>query len=173
MSQPQNVTRAGALRQERFNGIIDAAIAEIAQKRIARAQRKKGKRGPLAVVRLGKQAVHDLIRSAVTANRDEVSNALLVGLLRDLRRVARSLGLCDFNFNVSGPQTFERRTQQFAATPAPRCRIHNCKVVLPQGSRSLSLREDSARQNGGLARTNPPGTISTEPLQICYRSALH
>src|SRR6266567_920083 len=137
MPQTHHVAGPTPVGKQRFDAMFYAPIAEVAQKRISRAQRQECQRRTLTVESLGIKAVHDFIRSAIATDRDKVPDAALIGFARNLRRLSRSARYSYGDFDAARPQTLQRGAQQFAAPPAPRRRIHNRKIDLPQGSRSV------------------------------------
>jgi hypothetical protein len=115
--------------------MFDAAIAEVAQERIARAQRQKRERRAfflqyISLRCVGEKSVHNFIRSSIAADRDEMPHAALIRFARNLCSIAGSARSRDLHLDASGTESIERRAEQLLAAPAARCRIHDCKVGL-------------------------------------------
>src|SRR5450755_813137 len=149
MLEAQNVTGPGATGQQRFHRMLDAAVGEFAQERIARAQRKKRQRRRLAGFGLREKTVHNLERSTVAANRDKSPVAANIGSPRQFRGFALSGGLRDFQLNSPGSQAFERGLYQLAAASATGGRIHHREIGgfhnATTAARPALLRISSAR----------------------------
>lgn len=126
--------------KQRLKRVFDATIAEVAQKRVACAQRQKRQTGALTAEGLRKEAVHDLVGSAITADCDKVSDAARKGRACNFGRISGGASLGDLNFEATGFEAFERRSQEFAAATAAGGGIHDCEMVLAQSRGSKSLR---------------------------------
>jgi hypothetical protein len=134
VAQTQHIARAAALGQERFQRVLYDAVAKVAQKGIAGAQREKSERGTISRQSLRIQAIHDFVRSAIASHGDKVPATALIGLARDLGCISRRAGFRDLNFDAAGPHAFERGGQQLATASRSGRRIYDCKVTLPQVS---------------------------------------
>ena len=112
-------------------------MTEVAQKRIAGTERQESQGRPLSGEGLRVEAIHDFIRSTVATDSDEAPDTARIGLARNRSRFARSAGGRDLHLDTAGPQALQGRAEQFPSPPASCRRIHNCKIVLPQGSGSV------------------------------------
>src|ERR1041384_1480241 len=126
MAQAQHVAGTRISRQQRLNRKLHSAIAEVAQKRVARSQWKESERRFISFVR-GKEPVDNLVRSPIAAHRDKFSVASGIGLANYPSGLAGSAGFNYVQFNPARPQTFESRSNQFAASPSARRRIDHGK----------------------------------------------
>src|SRR5208337_5545482 len=78
------------------------------------------------------QAIHHFVGGSIAADGDEVSDAALVGIMRDPGGLAGNPGVGDFDCNAAGPQALKRGAEQLAASATSGRRVYDCKVVLPQ-----------------------------------------
>src|SRR5579872_4178386 len=131
VAQTHHVARPAPLSQQRLDRILDALMTEVAQKRIAGAQRQESQTRALAAESLRVESVHDFVGSAIAANRNKLSDATPIGFARNLRRLPRSMSLRYLNLDAAGLQALQRRAQQFAAASASGRRIHNCEIGFP------------------------------------------
>ena len=92
MAQPENITRAASLGKDRLDRELDSLVAKVAQERIARAQRQKCQRGPLAGRGLGKETIHNFVRRAIAPDRDEVADTAIVGGAGEFAGLSRRTG---------------------------------------------------------------------------------
>jgi hypothetical protein len=136
MTQSHYVASPAALSQYRFDSMLDAAVAEIAQERISRAQgqERQGRSitRPITAQRLRIQAVHHFVGSAIAADGNKIPHAARVRIAGDLCGFSGSAGCRHLDFYASGSQTLEGRAQQFAASSAACRGIHDCEISLPQ-----------------------------------------
>jgi hypothetical protein len=95
--------------QKRLDPVLHAAMAEVSQKRIAGAQRQECQGWGLTVEGLRIQAVHDLVRSAVAADRHELSDTSFISLASHLRRLPGSARVRYLHLDAASPQAFQRR----------------------------------------------------------------
>jgi hypothetical protein len=130
--EPQHVAGPGSSRQQGCNGILDALIAEVPLKGVARAQRQKGERGRFSVRAQRKNPVHNLVGGAIAAHGDESAITLSICVARDFRSLMGSVGGDDINLDSAGAQSIKRRLQQFSTAPATRRRIDHRKECIAQ-----------------------------------------
>ncbi len=135
MPHPENVTGATLARKQRLYRVLYATIAEIFQKRISGAERKKSKRRALALRRFGKQSIHDFVGCPIAPNSNKVTNTACVGVASDGGGVRGRVSFGNVNLEASGAQTLERWPKQLPSFAAPSRRIHNRKVAFPHGIR--------------------------------------
>ena len=138
MPQSHHVAGTTPLGQQRLNGVLDAAVTEVAKKRISRAQGQESQRGALAAQGLREQTVHHFVRSSIAPDRDEVANSPPVSLACNLRRLPRSARRRDLDLKASRLQPLQSRAEQLPALSAASRRIHDRKVCFPQDFRSHS-----------------------------------
>ena len=116
MAQTQHIARPASVSKQRFDPVLHAAIAEVAQKRIAGAERQETPgSGAHRQGACGIQAIHDFVGSSVAADRDKVPDASPIRLAGNLRRLSRTLRLRDSYLDAASLQALQRRAQQLAA----------------------------------------------------------
>ena len=98
--ESQHVARLRASGQQRFDGIVDTAITEVAQKGITGPKRKEGQRGSITIFCFGEESVDYLVGSSVAADSDETTIAAAVGIASDGSCVAQGLRLGNFDLDV-------------------------------------------------------------------------
>ena len=129
MAQSQNITFSRSTVDQRFHRVLQALVAEVAQKRIARAERKECERGNVRSVRLGKQAIHNFVRRAIATDGDELAISLGPRLSRNFGGVTKGRSFAEFNFQTCRTQAIQRWRKQFAAS-ASTCRgIDYCEIT--------------------------------------------
>src|SRR5258708_7332354 len=96
VSQAKDVTLARSFRNERFHRVFHALIAEVAQKRIARAEWKEWEGGSVRSVRWGKQAIHNFVRCAIATDGDELAIPLCPRLSRNFGGGTEGRSFADF-----------------------------------------------------------------------------
>src|SRR5260370_18719349 len=111
----EDITFTRAACDERLHGIVNAAIAEVPKKRIARAQRKKRQGWRLHAFRQRKKPIHYFVGSAITPDRDELTMSLAPSFTSKGCRVTRSRGFTQLNFKSSTAQLVYTRSD----TPRP------------------------------------------------------
>src|SRR6185437_10942931 len=89
VSEADQVHRALAIREDGPDGIVRTLAGEIAEKRIARAEREKAQRKALGTCVPGKDAIDNFVRGAVAAHGQKAAIALLVGLMGEFAGMAR------------------------------------------------------------------------------------
>lgn len=105
--------------------MLDAAAAEVAEKRIPGAQRQESKRWNPIANGLRKQTVHDFVGGPVTPDSDEVPLAMLVSIAGDLGRVSGRAGSSDRYVKTGITKTLQRGTEEFPSPSAAGCRIRD------------------------------------------------
>jgi hypothetical protein len=109
VAQAHDVAWTTTLRQDGLNGVLDAAIAEIAQEGIPGAQGQKTQLRRLAGRSFGKKSIHDFVRCAVTADGDEVANSTTISSACDLGGLLGGICLGYLNLNSTGFQAIQSR----------------------------------------------------------------
>ena len=74
VSEAKHIASPRSASDQGFDRMLNTAVGEIAQKRVAGTNRQKGERRSF-FKRRWKQSVDDFVRSAVAANRDEFTIA--------------------------------------------------------------------------------------------------
>ena len=97
------------MRQNGLNGVLDAAIAEIAQEGIPCTQRQKTELRGLTARGFRKKSIHDFVRCAVTADGDEVAHSPAIGSPCNLGGLLGSICLRYINLNTTGFQAVQSR----------------------------------------------------------------
>ena len=110
---------------ERFDREVDAAIAEVAQERIASTERQKTERRRLFPNGLWEETVNNLVRRAVSAEGNEVARTAGVGIPCDLGSLSWRSSRGDFHFEPGIAEALECRTEQFSGASAARGGIHD------------------------------------------------
>src|SRR5580704_5351629 len=123
-----------------------SAMAEIAQERIARAERQQAEPRSASSQSFWVEAVHRFIRSAIAPDGNEIPDATPICFAGHALRVSRPVGLGDFNLKIAGTQPIQGRTEQFAALSAARRRIHYGQI----GSRHDAAASQSINGNSLL-----------------------
>jgi hypothetical protein len=106
--------------QNRFDGVLHTPVAEIAQERISRAERQETPDvGRSPAIASGYSPFTTLIGSPVAADGNEPPHAAFIGLARDLRGLATSARLGDFDLDASSAQPLQSGTKHFARFVRP------------------------------------------------------
>src|ERR1700722_12553079 len=74
---------------------------------------------------MGKKSIDDLVRRAVSADRDKLAISAGVAIPRQVRTLAWASGVDHIQFDSSRPQTFQRLGNQLATASSARSRIHH------------------------------------------------
>src|ERR1700684_305265 len=109
MAQAQHIAGSPSVSEKRLNPVLHAAMAEVAQKRIAGAQRQECQGWAFTVKGLRIQAVHDLVGSTVATDRNELSGTTLISVAGNLRRLSGRARLRYLHLDAASPQAFQCR----------------------------------------------------------------
>ena len=112
--------------------MIDAAIAKVAEKRIAGTQGQERHGRALDAAGLRKEAVHDLVGSAIAADGNKVSYAARIRRSCNFGRIPRGASLGDLNLEATGFQALQCWAEEFTAASSTRGGIYDCEIVLAQ-----------------------------------------
>src|ERR1700731_813334 len=120
MAQAQHVARSASVSKQRFDPVFHALMTEVAQKRIAGAQRQKRQRWTLTARGLRIQAIHVLVRSSVATDCDKVPDASAISFAGNFRRLSGSARLRYRCLDAASLQAVQRWGQQLAAASTSR-----------------------------------------------------
>src|SRR2546422_10938006 len=118
--EPQHVAGAPSPSEDGRGRVLHTAIGEVAQERVAGAERKKTEGSALAVGGPGKQAVDDLVGGAVAAYGEKLAIATRMRLAHQLRGFARAAALAHLQRHPSPAQLLDGARRQPAGTAAAR-----------------------------------------------------
>src|SRR6185437_5622794 len=118
MAQADYIAGTAAAGLQCFDGVLDAARGEVAQKGIAGAERQKAQSGRRVGERFGEEAIHNFVRGTVTADRQEISEALRIGGARKHGGFAAGARVGYFEINAELPHALEGSRREGAATSA-------------------------------------------------------
>jgi hypothetical protein len=110
MPQSHHVARLGAPGDQRFYGVLNTAVAEVTQERVAGAQGQKPENRARTAQSLWKETVDDFVGSTVAADRDEVCGTASVRVSGNLACIAWGTSRSDFDVDSTSLQALQCRT---------------------------------------------------------------
>src|SRR5260370_6723752 len=116
--QPQEIDSAGASFRQRLHRSCGSVFCEIAQKRIACAQRQETQRNSLNRPAFRKDSIENFVSGAVATDGQKAPVTLIVGFARKLHRMARTRRGDDVDLQPFLSQTSKRRSREFRGATA-------------------------------------------------------
>jgi hypothetical protein len=101
MAHAHDVASAGSLPEQSLHRAFYAVLGEVAQERIAGAQRKESKDGRFPALRFGVEPIYDFIGSAIASDCEEAAVAVSVVLARNTNGIAGARGFEDIEFEAA------------------------------------------------------------------------
>ncbi len=158
MGEAKEIDWALAIFEQGLQRGFGAVLREVAEKRVARAERKKSEGNARVGPGVSEDAVENFVSCAVAADGDEAAVALVIGFAGEFGGVSGTGGGDDVHVEAAFAEARDCRACELGGTAAAGCGIYDgeeCFFHVGAASHRSHLADQ--RPSDCLLRLKPPG----------------
>jgi hypothetical protein len=126
MREFQNIAASAFPSKQCFGCVLQSIFAEIAQKRIAGAERQESKRDAIGVLQsFGENPIYNFVAGAIATDGNEISVSFRIAIARKMRSVTRAGSVYRIHFDSGRAQFIQRGNIEFSGAASTSGAIHD------------------------------------------------